>query len=132
MASEILSVPEAHLHEVIGVIRRGLKGAPRGLVSRKARIALTQWCVEEEAYLRRLAGEEETAEEKSAADERWRKEQARLGAICTCNHALVQHKGRQIGGKCWACKRCKGFEQKPAGGAARTQGRRGRRTRQGR
>jgi hypothetical protein len=123
VASEILSVPEAHIPEVIGVIRRGLEGAPRGLVSRDVRQALTRWCAEEEAYLRGLsANDDESEDEKRAADVRIAAETERLDAECTCNHSLRQHKGRIIGGKCWACARCRGFEPKAAKGVANARG----------
>jgi len=106
VGSEILRVPEAHLHEVIWVIRCGLKRAPREIVSREVREALARWCAEEEAYLRRLSGADETDEEKRAADERGQQADAR----CTCSHTLRQHKDRRAGGKCWACERCHGFK----------------------
>ena len=49
MASEILSVPEENLEEVIQVILAGLKAVK---VSAETRRALTKWCKEEVRYLR--------------------------------------------------------------------------------
>lgn len=48
MASEVLSVPEENLEEVIRVIRAGLKSTK---VSKETRRNLTLWCDEEESYL---------------------------------------------------------------------------------
>lgn len=53
MANEILAVPEDSLAEVIRIIRAGLKAAKK--VSRNTLERLTEWCDEEEAYLKRLA-----------------------------------------------------------------------------
>jgi len=50
MASEILSVPEEHLAEVIAVIREGLS---RLKVSDEVQDQLTRWCDEEEEYINR-------------------------------------------------------------------------------
>lgn len=51
MASEILSVPEEYLNEVIKVIRTGLKGTK---VSAAVKKNLVEWCNEEEEYLKEL------------------------------------------------------------------------------
>ena len=48
MASEILSVPEEKLFEVIKVIRAGLSHVS---VSEETRIQLLKWCEEEEEYI---------------------------------------------------------------------------------
>ena len=56
MASEILSVPEEHLEDVIYVIRRGLQFTKKGIHKDVLR-QLTKWCDEEEEYLKRLADE---------------------------------------------------------------------------
>lgn len=48
MASEILSVPEEHLLEVIAVIRAGL--ANKACIP-EVRERLAEWCDEEEAYI---------------------------------------------------------------------------------
>jgi hypothetical protein len=56
MASEILSVPEESLAEVIRVIRTGLKNAK--FISKDTRANLKKWCDEEEAYLKELASED--------------------------------------------------------------------------
>ena len=53
MASEILSVPEESLAEVIRVIRTGLKNAK--FISKDTRRNLKFWCDQEEAYLKELA-----------------------------------------------------------------------------
>lgn len=50
MASEILSVPEEYLIEVIKVIRAGLK---KVRISKETSIQLKKWCKEEEEYLKR-------------------------------------------------------------------------------
>lgn len=47
MASEVLAVPEAHLLEVIGIIRTGLKNTKE--VTPAVKKQLTQWCDEEES-----------------------------------------------------------------------------------
>lgn len=56
MASEILSVPEEHLAEVIYVIRRGLLSTKKSL-AQEVLVMLTKWCDEEEEYLKRLKEE---------------------------------------------------------------------------
>lgn len=56
MASEILSVPEEHLEDVIYVIRRGLQSTKKG-IDKKVFEQLTKWCDEEEEYLKRLSDE---------------------------------------------------------------------------
>jgi len=56
VASEILSVPEESLAEVIRVIRTGLKNVK--FVSKDTRHNLKKWCDEEEAYLKELASED--------------------------------------------------------------------------
>ena len=55
MAREILSVPEERLDEVIAVIRVGLRETK---VSKCTRDLLETWCEDEDAYLKRLRGEE--------------------------------------------------------------------------
>lgn len=50
MATEILSIPEEHLQDVIHVIRFGLIYAPA--VNPDVYKQLTKWCAEEEAYLK--------------------------------------------------------------------------------
>lgn len=55
MATEILTVPEDKLEEVIKVIRAGLRTEK---VSRATKKALTTWCDEEEEYLERLNEED--------------------------------------------------------------------------
>lgn len=59
MAIERLSVPEELLDDVIAVIRAGLRSRKIRLRTRKL---LETWCDEEEAYLKRLRGEEEGSE----------------------------------------------------------------------
>jgi hypothetical protein len=61
MASELLSVPEEHLREVILVIRKGLASVKAEKVKIKAdvRRQLTKWCDEEEEYLECLEGDDE-------------------------------------------------------------------------
>lgn len=56
MASEILSVPEEYLKEVIKIIRAGVKACNSGKseVSAVVEHNLLQWCKDEEAYLRKL------------------------------------------------------------------------------
>jgi hypothetical protein len=56
MASEVLSVPEENLAEVIRIIRTGLKNAK--FISKDTRANLKKWCDEEEAYLKELASED--------------------------------------------------------------------------
>jgi hypothetical protein len=56
MASEVLSIPEEHLGEVIKVIRAGLAHAE---VSEAAEDALVDWCDDTERYLREMAEEGE-------------------------------------------------------------------------
>jgi len=56
MASELLSVPEDKLAEVIRVIRAGLKVEG---VSKETETQLKRWCDEEERYLLGLAEEAE-------------------------------------------------------------------------
>lgn len=52
MASEILSVPEESLREVIAVIRAGLRATKDCVdVSKDTRKQLKKWCDEEEEYL---------------------------------------------------------------------------------
>jgi hypothetical protein len=53
MASEILTIPESRLAEVIAVIRAGLKETK---VSPDTKRNLLKWCKEEEEYLKRLQG----------------------------------------------------------------------------
>ncbi len=54
MANEILSVPEAHLAEVIKVIRAGLRATTtKDGITRVTRKQLNKWCDEEEEYLQR-------------------------------------------------------------------------------
>ena len=50
MATEILSIPEEDLSEVIRIIRIGLHYV---LVSSETRGRLLEWCKEEEEYLAR-------------------------------------------------------------------------------
>lgn len=50
MASEILSVPEESLAEVITVIRAGLHTIGK-VIKPETRDALVKWCNEEEQYL---------------------------------------------------------------------------------
>ena len=50
MASEILAVPEENLLEFIKIVRTGLKHTKK--VTPEVRIALTEWCNEEEAYMK--------------------------------------------------------------------------------
>ncbi len=52
MTSEILSVPEEHLSEVIEVIRAGLRSISTSEAVHKA---LLEWCISEENYLEELA-----------------------------------------------------------------------------
>lgn len=56
MASEILSVPEEHLEDVIHVIRRGLALTKKS-IHKDVLKQLTKWCDEEEEYLKRLNDE---------------------------------------------------------------------------
>lgn len=53
MASEVLSIPEESLAEVIRVLRAGMLSAKN--ISTATRNSLKQWCREEEEYLKRLA-----------------------------------------------------------------------------
>lgn len=53
MASEILSVPEEHLEDVIRVIRRGLEFTKKSIHKDVCK-QLKKWCDEEEEYLKRL------------------------------------------------------------------------------
>lgn len=48
MATEILSIPEEHLLEVITIIRAGLANKAR---SAEVYERLTEWCDDKEAYL---------------------------------------------------------------------------------
>ena len=58
MATEILSVPEDHLLEVVAVLRAGLKATQHhSTVGKKTREQLTKWCDEEEAYMKELSHE---------------------------------------------------------------------------
>jgi hypothetical protein len=53
MATEILSVPEDHLLEVIKVIRAGLKATKDDKnITPETRQQLTKWCRDEEKYIR--------------------------------------------------------------------------------
>jgi hypothetical protein len=52
MASEVLTVPEDHLMEVIEIIRAGLRATPNATPEVKRQ--LTKWCKDEEKYIRRL------------------------------------------------------------------------------
>lgn len=52
MASEVLAVPEEHLLEVIAVIREGLNSVD---VDAEVFEQLSEWCNQEENYMRRLA-----------------------------------------------------------------------------
>lgn len=54
MSSEILPVPESCLKEVIAVIRAGLKSVK---VGKETKRGLTEWCKDEEEYLKRLEEE---------------------------------------------------------------------------
>ncbi len=49
MATEILTVPENHLLEVICVIRKGIEASPK--ISPVVREQLMKWCTDEEAYM---------------------------------------------------------------------------------
>jgi len=53
MASEVLSVPEEHLEDVIYVIRRGLQSTEKALDPEVVR-ALKEWCNDEEEYLKQI------------------------------------------------------------------------------
>lgn len=54
MTSEILSVPEEHLEDVIYVIRRGLMSTQK-TIDKEVYEQLRKWCDSEEEYLKRLA-----------------------------------------------------------------------------
>jgi len=56
MTSEILSIPEERLEEVIKVIITGLQ-APGLYISKETRRNLSKWCNEEMKYLERLKDE---------------------------------------------------------------------------
>jgi hypothetical protein len=56
MASELLTVPEEHMRDVIKVIRTGLSHTKT--VRKEVRDQLTKWCREEELYLNRGQDEE--------------------------------------------------------------------------
>jgi hypothetical protein len=56
MASEVLSVPEEHLEDVIYVIRRGLASTKKG-IDKAVFEQLTKWCDEEAEYLKRMKDE---------------------------------------------------------------------------
>lgn len=69
MATEILSVPEADLVQVIAVIRAGLDHTPIArpfalLPSLALRARLRKWCEEEEAYLADAERAKNVAREK--------------------------------------------------------------------
>lgn len=49
MATEILTVPENHLLEVICVIRKGIEASPK--ISPVVREQLMKWCTDEEKYM---------------------------------------------------------------------------------
>ncbi len=115
MAKEVLYVSEDYLPEVILVIRTGLKGVPKGKVSKDVREMLTTWCDEEEAYITAPEEPLDPETERQMQEEEDRivagppavpKE---LRAICGCGHSLLQHKGYKAGGRCHACRKCKGF-----------------------
>lgn len=54
MASEILSVPEEHLEQVIRVLRAGVQICTlRRQIVKEVRAELLQWCEAEEEYLNR-------------------------------------------------------------------------------
>jgi len=55
MTTEILTVPEEKLEEVINVIRTGLNKSPVR-ISRETREALTKWCSEMQEYVDKLNG----------------------------------------------------------------------------
>lgn len=57
MATEVLAVPEENLADVIHVIRSGLAHVPDGQIEDETRRQLSQWCNEEEEYLRDLQGD---------------------------------------------------------------------------
>lgn len=51
MSSETLSVPEEHLADVIKIIRAGIR-AEAHQIPEVVRLELTDWCDEEERYLK--------------------------------------------------------------------------------
>jgi len=53
MAKETLHIPEEHLEDVIYVIRRGLQSTRKG-IDKDVFESLTQWCDDEEEYLKQL------------------------------------------------------------------------------
>ena len=55
MAIEVLYIPEHRLVEVIQIIRRGME-AKDIFVSPETKEALTEWCDEEEGYVREIFG----------------------------------------------------------------------------
>jgi hypothetical protein len=55
MASEILSVPEEHLADVIAVIRAGLAVTHKSNIKPVVLRNLARWCKEESDYLKKLA-----------------------------------------------------------------------------
>lgn len=55
MATELLAVPEEHLEEVIKIIRAGMENVTS--ISFAVKGALTEWCDDEEHYLKRLQEE---------------------------------------------------------------------------
>jgi hypothetical protein len=59
MAKEILAVPEEHLADVIKIIRAGLEvvAFDRNSVDPEVIEQLTEWCNDEEEYLKNLAEE---------------------------------------------------------------------------
>ena len=114
MAKEVLYVSEDYLPEVILVIRTGLKGVPKGKVSKDVREMLTTWCDEEEAYITApeepLGSGDREADAGRGGPHRGRPAcRAGCARSAGCGHSLLQHKGYKAGGRCHACRKCKNF-----------------------
>jgi len=62
MAKEVLAISEDDLSFVVAVLRRGISETnPKNTIESQILEDLTSWCLEEENYLRRLAGTDETS-----------------------------------------------------------------------
>lgn len=59
MASEVLTVPEEHLADVIKIIRSGLTHNRDRTIDNEVCHQLKKWCNEEEEYLSRLNADDE-------------------------------------------------------------------------
>ena len=80
--SEALYIPEEHLEEVVALIRFALKKHDH--VSRSVRTNLSQWCNEQEEYLKELKDEDEQDNAKPARKQEEKKLRGRIkqGQMC--------------------------------------------------